>query len=276
MPSPIRRLALAAALAVAAPPSASGQGGVLAGCADPSLPPRDSLTLCQRALRDPHLSPDQRAAVLVNLGVAQAAVGSHADAERSFGLAIATDPGMTLAYANRARSRLALGRFEEAIADFDEAARRSPGDAEIWLGRGGALLRAGAARAAITDLTRAIEIDPELDAAYFNRGVARLMTGETEAAEDDFSTVIARAPEDAGAFLNRGRARAEHAPERARGDFDRAIALDPEWAGAFFARGLFLDRRGARDAAEADFRRAYELGHRDPWLLERLGLLGDR
>ncbi len=275
MTSPIQRRHLAAAAMLAVLPSLAGaQGGVLAGCADPSLPPRDSLTLCQRALRDPHLTPDQRAAVLVNLGVAQAAVGSHVDAERSFGLAIATRPDMALAYANRARSRLALGRPNEAIADFDEAARLAPGDAEIWLGRGGALLRAGSARAAITDLTRAIEIDDGLDAAYFNRGVARLMSGESKAAEADFSTVISRRPNDAGAFLNRARARAVHAPGQARGDFNQAITLDPEWATAFVSRGLFFDAQGERAAAEIDFQRAYELGEREPWLLERLGLLG--
>ncbi len=250
---------------------AAAQGGVLAGCADASLQPNETLTLCQKALRDSRLTPDQRAAVLVNLGVAQAALGRHGDAERSFGLAITTRPDLTAAYANRARSRLALGRYDAAMADFDTAVAQDPGDAELWLGRGGAQLRGGAVRAAVSDLTRAIGIDTTLTAAHFNRGVGHLLLGDMGAAEADFSTVLAREPEDAGAHLNRGRARADRDPAGAERDFDRAIALDPEWGRAWAARGLFLELRGREEEATRDFLRAYELGERERWLVERLG-----
>ncbi len=270
MTARILAAALAAALAWPQAAGAQAQGGVLAGCAEEGLPPGDTLTLCQRALRDVRLRPDQRAAVLVNLGVAQAALGRQRDAETSFGLAIATDPDLVAAYGNRARSRLALGDYDGAMADFDAAIARDPGDAVLWLGRGGAQLRGGAARAAVSDLTRAIGIDPDLDAAYFNRGVGRLLLGETGAAAEDFSTVIARNPEDAGAHLNRARALSESRPEAARADFDRAIALDPEWGRAWAARGLFLESRGDREGAARDFLRAYELGETERWLVERV------
>lgn len=250
--------------------AAQAQGGVLVGCADHSLPATDTLQLCQRALRDTRLTPGQRAAVLVNLGVAQASLGRHVDAEQSFGLAIQTDDSLVPAFSNRARSRLALGRYAEALEDFDEAVARAPGDARLWLGRGGALLRGGSARAAVSDLTRAIRIDPAEPAGWFNRGLGYLLLGETEAAEQDFSEAIARNERDAGAFLNRARARAVHAPARAGADFDRAVELDPEWGRAYLARGQFRDVEGDREGADRDFLRAWELGERDVWLQERI------
>jgi tetratricopeptide (TPR) repeat protein len=263
---------LAGALALGAGAAARAQ--VLEGCANPDLAPRETRELCQRALRDTSLAPGQRAAVLVNLGVAQAALGQHADAETSFGLAIQTDPELVQAYGNRARSRLALGKYAAAMEDFDEAIARAPADAGLWLSRGSAQLRAGAARAAETDLTRAIGLDRGLDAAYFNRGIARLLLGQTAAAEEDFTTVIGRNPDDAGAFLNRARARAERAPAQAEADFDRAIELDPEWGRAWAARGLFLEDRGRIEEAERDFLRAYELGEAERWLVERVQRIG--
>ncbi|MEM9148258.1 MAG: tetratricopeptide repeat protein [Pseudomonadota bacterium] len=269
-------LAVVVAAGVSFSPSGAvaAQGGVLAGCADPELPATDTLTLCQRALRDTDLTPQQRAAVLVNLGVAQAAIGRHVDAEQSFGLAIGTDDTLVQAFGNRARSRLALGRYADALEDFDEAIARAPGDAQLWLGRGGALLRGGSARAAVSDLSRAIRIDPSLDAAWFNRGLGYLLVGETEAADADFSTVIKRDDRDAGAYLNRGRARAVHAPARAGSDFDRAVALAPDWGRVFVARGQFRDDRGDAEGADQDFLRAYELGERDVWLLDRIKQIG--
>ncbi|MGF1445402.1 MAG: tetratricopeptide repeat protein [Pikeienuella sp.] len=251
-------------------PVSAQAGGVLAGCADPDLPPTDTLTLCQRALRDSRLRPDQRAGVLVNLGVAQAALGRQTDAEQAFTLAIATDPDLVAAYANRARSRLARGSFTEAMADFDAAIERAPGDALLWLGRGGAQLRAGNAAAAVTDLTRAIGLKSDLLAAHFNRGVGYLLLGEDARAAADFSTVVAATPDDAGAYLNRARALSARRPGQAEVDFDKAVSLDPEWGRAWAARGLFLEERGRREEANRDFLRAYELGERERWLVERV------
>lgn len=254
----------------ALPAAAEPRGGVLAGCADASLPPVDTVTLCQQALRDSRLAPAQRAAVLVNLGVAQAALGRQADAELSFGLAIATEPRLVVAHGNRARSRLALGRFREAMEDFDAAIALAPGDAALWLGRGGAHLRAGSPRAAITDLTRAAQLDPQLTDARFNRGIAYLLVEDYARAEADFTAAIAGNPQDAGAYLNRARARAVENPRGAEADFDRAIAIDPEWGSAWASRGLFLEARGRLEEANRDFLRAWELGETDRWLLERL------
>lgn len=268
--------AAAIALALGAPAvgQAAGQaGGPLAACADPSLPYTTTLNTCQLALQDGGLTPAQRAGVLTNLGVAQAALRRHGDAELSFSLAIQTDPGLIAAYANRARSRLALGRRAEALADFSAAIDRAPRDAALYLGRGGVYLRDGRAEEAAADFSEALRIDAGLADAAYNRGIAFLLLGRAREAEADFSRVIAAAPEDAGAFLYRARARQESDPVGAVGDFDRAIALDGEWGRAWAARGLFHEAQGRQEAANRDFLRAYELGETEPWLLDRIAKL---
>ncbi|MEM1343247.1 MAG: tetratricopeptide repeat protein [Pseudomonadota bacterium] len=261
-------LPLAFAL-LGAPQPAAAQSQALRACADTGLPVTTTLSVCRRALED-DLSPDQRAAVWVALGVAQAALGRHREAVGSFGEALAIDPELVQAYANRARSHAAENRLDAAAADFEAALARDAAQAEIWIGRAAVFLRQDKPRPAIADLTRAIGLDPDLTAAFYNRGLAYLLAGEAGPAADDFTTVTERDPEDAGAWLNRARARAELGEAAARLDFDRALRLDPDWGRAWYARGLYLERQGAREAAEADYLRAFELGVQDRWLVERV------
>mgnify|MGYP006281877119 CR=1 FL=1 len=266
-------LSLALALGLA-PLTAQAQGGPLAACADPGTKPPTALEVCRDALRDPRLTPGQRAGVLVNLGVAQAALDRHGDAARSFGLAIRTDPDLVQAYTNRARSLIALGRAEEAMADFDAAVELAPRRADSWLGRGGLHLRMGEAGKAVEDLSRAIGLDPRGTAAFYNRGLANMQLGRPREAATDFSVVVARAPEDVDALVARAEARAAAGIEGARADFDRALELAPDRGESWLARGRFLDARGEAEAANRDFLRAYELGVEDRWLVERVQGLG--
>jgi tetratricopeptide (TPR) repeat protein len=270
MPQPIAILLVTLALCAGLAGAPARAQGVLEGCADPQLEPSTTLSLCRKALQNPRLSPENRASVLVNLGVAQAALGRHADAVRSYSLAIATRPGLVVAHANRARSHRALGERRAAMRDYAEVIALAPEDPEGWMGRGTLRLGLGDAAGAESDLTEAVRLAPEPTDALFNRGIARLALGRDRAAAEDFTTVIARSPEDPGAHLNRGRARAAFAPERAEADLDRAIALAPDWGAAHAARGRFLERRGRMEAANADYLRAYELGFSEPWLLERV------
>ncbi len=94
--------------------------------------------------------------------------------------------------------------------------------------------------------------------------------GQYQLAEADFSDVIGRNPRDAGAYLNRGRARAALGKKKAFNDLDRAVALQPEWGQAWFIRGRYREEQGDVEGANADYLRAYQLGHSDPWLIQRV------
>jgi len=242
----------------------------LSSCARPGLAATTALDVCREALRSPRLEPRQRAGVLVNLGVAQAAIGRHSDALRSYSLAIRTAPDMAQAWANRARSHAARGDFDAAHADFSAAIERAPRRADLWLARGSLSLRRDDGAAAIPDLNRAIRLDPEVTSAYFNRGLAWRLRGEALEAARDFTVVIGRNPQDAAAHMHRGRARAAAGLPGAKADLDRAVELAPEMARGWYARGFFHLDRGDETAADRDFLRAYELGLDDRWLAERV------
>ena len=57
-------------------------------------------------------------------------------------------------------------------------------------------------------------------------------------------------------------------------DFDQAAKLSPTWAAPWFLSGRIMDRIGRTSDANQRFRRAFELGYNDPWLLNRIQSLG--
>jgi Flp pilus assembly protein TadD len=57
-------------------------------------------------------------------------------------------------------------------------------------------------------------------------------------------------------------------------DFAKAMELDPFWPDPYVARGQLLDRQGDEEAANRDFRRAFELGYQSEWLTQRVQSIG--
>jgi tetratricopeptide (TPR) repeat protein len=243
---------------------------LLAVCSNPNTPARDALDACRKVAEHGRLDARRRALVWLNAGIAAQSLGLYDEAAEAHGAAIDADPRLAAAYANRALAYDKLGDLNAALADHAAAISLQPNNSGAYLGRGILMLNRNAPERALPDFSKAIELDPESIPARYNRGLAFLQLGQGELAEIDFSAVIGRNPRDAGAYLNRGRARAASGKPGARNDFDRAIALKPEWAPAWLMRGRYLDRQGAVDQANADFLRAYQLGHSDPWLIERI------
>ena len=273
----MRRVLLAAILAagmLSGPPDggavASEVENLLALCSDPETPPSDALNACRWVAEQGRLDARRRALVWLNVGIAAHTLGRYAEAAEAHGAAIEADPRLSTAFENRALAYEKLNRINEALADLAAAISLQPTDPGAYLGRGILMLNHGAPERALPDFGKAIELDPSLITARYNRGLAFLQLGQNELAEADFTAVIGRNPRDAGAYLNRGRARAAQGKAGVRNDFDRAIALSPEWASAWYMRGRLFDSEGAIDEANADFLRAYQLGHSDLWLIERM------
>ena len=276
------RLALPAAIVAAGmlsgwPPGLTGSGAaageveiLLELCSDPETPAHDALKACRRVAEQGRLDARRRALAWLNAGIAAHALERYGEAVEAHGAAIEADPRLSEAFENRALAYAKLNRLDQALADFAAAISLRPKKPGAYLGRGILMLNHGAPERALPDFAMAIELDPGLTTARYNRGLAFLQLGQPELAEADFSAVIGRNPRDAGAYLNRGRARAAQGRAGVRNDFDRAIALAPEWAAAWYLRGRLSDREGVLDAANADFLRAYRLGHSDPWLIERM------
>jgi tetratricopeptide (TPR) repeat protein len=264
-------LAASAALFLASP--AIANDALVARCGDPSAPAQQAARACADALRG-DLPTAQRALVALNLGLARLTLDNPRGALDAFEQALAADPGEARALAGRGRARAALGRLPLAAVDFNRAVALSPRDPDILGGRGAFRLRAGNPVGALADFDAARRLDPREPLHDFNRGLALARLGRVAEAERAFSAVIRAAPDDAEAWLQRGRLRGAAQPSEAAADLERAIALRPEWGRARYERGLLREALGQQAAAEEDFRRAWELGHRDEALEERIRALG--
>lgn len=267
------RLLLALPL-LALPMSGLAQS-MLSLCGNPDETPGRAARFCAQALEG-RLSPGERALAALNLGFARLQLGDPEGAQSAFDMAIEANPQEARAFGGRAEAEEAQGRRPRAAVDWNRAVALAPRDASLLEGRGGFRLRAGNAAGAVTDFQAALRVEPSNLRHRFNLGLALAETGRDAEAEQAFSAVISGAPDDAEAWLNRARLRAARAPQAAMADFDRAIALRPEWSLAWFERGLLKDSLGQREAADTDFRRAWELGHRSEFLTERIRTLGQR
>ncbi len=239
-------------------------------CSGATSTPHQVINFCQRAIDTGQLRPTARAQVSVNLSIGYLDLGEYNSALKAANQAVKAKPDLVVGLLNRARVYEKLKRLDEAATDYQAAIRIDRNSAEAYFGRGVMLLTHGDPYRAVKDLTQAITLAPDWGPARFNRGLAYLQIGQHTRADGDFSELIRRNGRDAEAFLYRGQARAALNQTAAADDFDQAIALAEEWPLAWFVRGRYRDRKGDREDANADFLRAWELGHSDPWLLERM------
>lgn len=270
---PLRPAVLAIVLLVPAAPA--WPQSALSLCGNPRETPERAARFCTQALEG-RLAPRERALAALNLGHARLQLDDPAGAEAAFDIAIEADPQEARAYGGRAEAHEAQGRRPRAAVDWNRALALAPRDAALAEGRGGFRLRAGNAAGAVEDFELAARLEPGNQRHRFNLGLALAETGRDAEAEQAFSAVIAATPDDAEAWLNRARLRAARAPQSAMADIDRAIALRPEWSVPWFERGLLKESLGQTGAADADFRRAWELGHRSEFLTERIRTMGQR
>lgn len=117
---------------------------------------------CNRALADRTLSPEDRAATLVNRGILQM-------------------------YAKQ---------LEPAIASYEEALRLNPNLAEAYINKGVALVNLGRDAEAVKAISQALELKTEQpEIAYYTRGVAHEMLGNMRAAYSDYRQAAALKPD---------------------------------------------------------------------------------
>lgn len=254
--------------------AASAQDGSLAVCGDLKARAGDVVHHCRRALNQGGLTDAQEFAASVNLGEALVSIGQPSQAVDAFNAAIALRRDRIEPLIGRANALEDMGRPGEAARDWLAALRLAPDSVDARIGKGAFHLRTNAPAAALKEFDAAVRLDPENIDARFNRGLAQLALGAASAAAADFSAVLAEYPTDAAAYFHRARARAAAGDGGALADYDRSIEYAPEWADPWYLSGRLLDARGETDAANRRFRRAFELGSKDPWLLQRITSLG--
>jgi tetratricopeptide (TPR) repeat protein len=91
------------------------------------------------------------------LGLVQQATGDKEGALASFNEALAADPGLVCALANRAALAFELGRIESSVDDLTCALERSGTDADLLFNRGFVLQHLGRYEEAVQDFTGALQ-----------------------------------------------------------------------------------------------------------------------
>jgi|GEM_PF-4268023 len=182
---------------------------------------------------------------------------------------------MPKAYNNLGVSYFRLRDLEKAVESYSVAIELNESYSVAYRNRGAAYADLGALDDALSDYDRAIKLNPEDSASFNNRGIIHKKRDEYYKAFSDFGAAIFLNPEFADAYFNRGKTYLEQ--ERyslAIADLDDAIRLDGQDAAAFKYRGLAYEQTGQADWAVQDYLRAYDLGDREDWVVQKLKALG--
>jgi tetratricopeptide (TPR) repeat protein len=161
-------------------------------------------------------------------GVAHEQAGRYDAAIAEYDQALAIDPKLAGILCRRGYAHHSKGDYERAIADFSKAMSLAPKDDTPLLGRGAAFEAKSMLKQAFDDYSRAIKVSKSA-IAYHARGTAHLRSGAFEAAIRDFTA---------------------------------AIKKDQLLVAAYQDRAVAYGRIGQRERAEADHRRAAQIGAR--------------
>jgi tetratricopeptide (TPR) repeat protein len=122
------------------------------------------LAYCNEAISDPVMT--HRAALLVDRGIVKFAMSAPGQAIADFDSAIALDPQLGTAYANRAAASIALGRDRSALRDANMAIKLGGDSLHVaYYTRAAAEEDAGLTQAAYRDYKQALSLKPDYAAA---------------------------------------------------------------------------------------------------------------
>lgn len=201
------------------------------------------------------VSPERRAAALVNRGALRGELGQHARAVADFGRALRLDRDNTEALTERGLIHFNRGDVESALRDYDAALALDPAfDIALERRRVALQSRADQQRSQMEFLNAVLQRDP-LNAEFLNnRCWIRAVSGEElDLALLDCDAALRVQPRFAAALDSRGLVhfkRGEY--EAAIADYDAALALEPGRGHYLFGRGIARLRLGMIDEGQAD------------------------
>ncbi|WP_019986965.1 caspase family protein [Rudanella lutea] len=122
---------------------------------------------------------------------------AYEEARQLYTRAIEAEPGLAVAYAERADAELQLTRYNEAHADCERAIQLNPRNHFAFFIQGDAFLRLNQTEQAIAALTRAVTLKPDFGSAYLLRARAYRVSKNLENAQADYGRSLAFLPEQA-------------------------------------------------------------------------------
>jgi len=131
------------------------------------------------------------AGALTSAGVTHLQMRQYERAIRDFDRALALDPGLVVAWRQRALAYRSKGDYERALADFEQAILLAPSDARLYTDRGVAYELLGDYPSAIRDFNRAIAFKPNHASAIEGRGRTYFYLGNFAQAASDLQRGLA-------------------------------------------------------------------------------------
>jgi tetratricopeptide (TPR) repeat protein len=150
--------------------------------------------------------------------------------------AIADNPNMPFAFADRGYALMEKGKYREALADFNQAIRLDPSNHEYFLNRGLIREKLADPDGAYKDYTQAINLRGDFDKAWLNRGNLLFRRGKFIDAVEDYTV---------------------------------AITYNAGYSSAYYNRAIALEQLHQNAAACADLKTAEVLGHQVPDKVKR-------
>jgi lipoprotein NlpI len=131
------------------------------------------------------------AGALTSSGVTHLQMREYERAIRDFDRALALEPGLVVAWRQRALAYRSKGDYERALADFEQAILLAPSDARLYTDRGVAYELLGDYPSAIRDFDRAIAFKPNHASAIEGRGRTYFYLGNFAQAAADLQRGLA-------------------------------------------------------------------------------------
>jgi lipoprotein NlpI len=131
------------------------------------------------------------AGALTSAGVTHLQMREYERAIRDFDRALALEPGLVVAWRQRALAYRSKGDYERALADFEQAILLAPSDARLYTDRGVAYELLGDYPNAIRDFNRAIAFKPNHASAIEGRGRTYFYLGNFAQAAADLQRGLA-------------------------------------------------------------------------------------
>jgi protein O-GlcNAc transferase len=208
--------------------------------------------------------------VLNDIGIAHAANGAPADAERVFRDAIALQPGAADAYASLALLLASLGRLDEGLACLQSGLARAPGVAALHYQLGNLLAQAGRGPDAAAAYRAATVLQPTHFAAHYGLAIALRDQGAHDEVRVCLETLMRLTPQSADEHFGLANVlRDADRFDQMLAELRKALELDPEHVQARWALtmnqlpAVYIDDDGPRRARAAF---AAELAALDEWL----------
>ncbi|MBN1562283.1 MAG: tetratricopeptide repeat protein [Anaerolineae bacterium] len=179
-----------------------GQSVILEPAVDAVLPPMPA----PFPTTPPLVTNPARIAAIEHAGYGWIAyyMGSYADAETEFTIAIERDPTWVDGYMGRAMSYIPQERWTEAERDLSKVIERDPNDAALYSGfRAYVRNLMGDFQGALDDCNTAIMLNPRLRANYSNRGWIESNMGRYEDAIADYTYAMTLNPEESFYYYQR-------------------------------------------------------------------------